>query len=293
MMQNSLTLKAIFNRLAILIISLTGCLSARPVSALIPYVYEPNPQVLYQTSLNIGRTATQLLQIGQNEQAANLAALAVRLQPHDERLWSVLAAAQHRNGQLEAALRSLIKAKTINPQNPEVWFAEAALILEQNQPNQAIKLLNHGLKLDPKNSNGYFQLGNARIMQANFESALKAFKQACSLKPSFWEALNNQAIVLFEMGKMQKAIQTWREVLIIEKNAEPMLALAAALNQIQPQASEAINLANKALSQNPNYVLAKYQEEQLWGFKLRKAARELLQKPELFSAVDLAEANAD
>ena len=103
------------------ILNISIILPKIPAYSFVPYVYEPNPQNLYRTSLNIGRTATQLLQIGQNEQAALLAALAVRLQPNDERLWSVLAEAQHRSGEIEAAIISLTKAKEINPKLASVW----------------------------------------------------------------------------------------------------------------------------------------------------------------------------
>ena len=43
--------------------------------AFIPYVYKPNPQTLKSTSLSIGRTATQLLQLGQPIEAERLAKL--------------------------------------------------------------------------------------------------------------------------------------------------------------------------------------------------------------------------
>ena len=130
-------------------------------------------------------------------------------------------------------------------------------------------------------------------MQANFAIALKAFEKAAKLKPTFWEAVNNQGIVLFEIGKTEDAITRWRHVLEIKRNAEPMLALAAALNQIKPGNKEALELANKALAKNPNYVLASHQKEQLWGERLRKATNQLLSNPILRSSVERAQANAE
>ena len=113
------------------------------------------------------------------------------------------------------------------------------------------------------------------------------------LKPNFWEALNNQGIVLFELGKKKDSIRSWRKVLTISKNAEPMLALATALNEINPESKEVLKLAKEALLKNPNYVSPNHQKEQLWGSKLREAAKKLLTKPELVSAVERAEANSD
>lgn len=275
------------------VLGLMTTIVATPARALVPYIYEPSPVELKGAGLGIGRTAAQLLQQGHPNEAALLAALAVRLQPNDEVLWSILAEAQIRSHQLNAASDSLARAKQLNPKKASLWFAEAHLALIDSRAADAIKLLKQGLKLEPDNAGAYFDLGNARVMQANFAIALKAFEKAAKLKPTFWEAVNNQGIVLFEIGKTEDAITRWRHVLEIKRNAEPMLALAAALNQIKPGNKEALELANKALAKNPNYVLASHQKEQLWGERLRKATNQLLSNPILRSSVKRAQANAE
>ena len=275
------------------VLGLATTFVATPTRALVPYIYEPSPLELKGAGLGIGRTAAQLLQLGQSKEAALLAALAVRLQPNDERLWSILAEAQLRSDQLDAASHSLTQAKKLNPKKASLWFAEASLALRDKRPADAVNLINQGLKLEPSNAVAYFDLGNARVMQTNFRTALEAFEKASKLKPTFWEAVNNQGIVLFEMGKTKDAISRWRHVLDIKRNAEPMLALAAALNQINPGDKEAIELANKALAESPNYVFQSHQKEQLWGDRLRQATNHLLANPILRSAVERAQANAD
>ena len=246
---------------------LAGTLTlALPARAMIPYIYLPTSEELTGSAMGIGRTAAQLLQFDQPREAAKLAALAVRLNPQDERLWSVLAEAQLRNEQLDQASVSLARAKNLNPKKPGLWFAEAAIALRAERPDEAIPLIDRGLELDPDNHAAYFDLGNARIMQDELPKALKSFEKATALKNDFWEALNNQALVLFEMGNRDEAIRRWRRVLKIESNAEPMLALAAALYQENKSSnSEILTLARDALASDPNYVLAPHQEEQLWG----------------------------
>ena len=276
-----------------LVLGSVGATTTAPARALVPYVYTPSTQELEGAGVGIGRTAAQLLRLGQPEEASRLAALAVRLQPNDERLWSVLAEAQLRSDQLNDAAGSLAKAKSLNPGKAGLWFAEASLALRDNRPDDAVPLLDEGLRLDPKNAGAYFDLGNARVMQDNLRQALRAFEKATSIKPSFWEALNNQALVLFEMGNTSEAIKRWRSVLKIKSNAEPMLALAAALNKQKPGDTESIELARKALAEDPNYVLPGHQENQLWGLKLRQATETLLLEGALKSAVERAEANAD
>ncbi len=280
------------NRLIAALFSLGAIGSVLPAQAVVPSVYVPTAEELKGSSIGIGHTAAQLLQMGQAKEAAQLASLAVRLDPQNEKLWSVLAEAQLRSDQLEAASTSLARAKALNPTKAGLWFAEAAIALRAERPNSAIPLIERGLDLDPQNPSAYFDLGNARIMQGNLSAALTSFERATTLKPDFWEALNNQALVLFELGETKEAIRRWRRVLSLEQNAEPLLALAAALHQNKTRGDEAFSLANQALAKEPNYVLEGHQTEQLWGVKIRNAAALLLEEPELKAGVERAKANA-
>nr|WP_225323196.1 tetratricopeptide repeat protein [Synechococcus sp. RSCCF101] len=262
--------------------------------ALTPYVYVPPPQELQGAGLGIAQTARQLLRLGQAREAARLAALSSRLIPSDPRVWALLAEAQLRSDQLQDARVSLARAKELDPDKAAIWFAEAALALRSGQPDEAVTLLDEGLSRDANNAGAYFDLGNARIMQERPQDALAAFEKAASLRADFWEAINNQGLILFEMGQTRQAIDRWRRALTITANAEPRLALAAALLQLNgSNRPEARELASEALGEDPNYVLASHQEEQLWGPKLREAARTLLNDPDLKAAVERAMANAD
>ena len=279
-------------RFLIALLSAATIAGATSAKAIVPYVYVPSSEELTGSAVGIGRTAAQLLQMGQPKQAAKLAALAVRLDPQDERLWSVLAEAQLRSDDLEQAGQSLARAKNLNPDKAGLWFAQGALALRDERPEEALPLIQRGLELDPKIPAGYFDLGNAHIMLDDLSSALDSFEQATNLKPDFWEALNNQALVLYEMGNADEAIRRWRAVLKLENNAEPMLALAAALHQKGDDSDVPITMAREALNQEPNYVLTPHQIEQLWGVKIRQAAARLLALPEMASSVERAQANA-
>ena len=269
-------------------------ISALPARALVPYVYVPQRQELEAAGLGIAQAAARLLRLGQAKDAARLAALTVQLLPEDPRGWMLLAEAQLRSNQLEQAGISLAKAKQLDPRNPGIWFAGGSLALRAGKPNEAIGLLEQGLKLDKRNAGAYFDLGNARILIGQSDQALEAFERASSLRNSFWEAINNQGLVLFEQGNTKEAIRRWREVLKIKPDAaEPTLALAASLFANGPDnRSEAIELVGKALDTEPNYVLDVYQKDQLWGPKLRSTTAELFKLTELKPVVDRALANA-
>ena len=261
----------------------------------VPYVYVPQRVELEGAGLGIAQAAARLLRVGQANEAARLAALTVQLLPDDPRGWLLLAEAQLRSKQLKEAGIALAQAKQLDPRNPGIWFAQGSLALREGKPKEAIGLLEQGLKLDSKNAGAYFDIGNAHIQLAQSAAALVAFEKAATLRRDFWEAINNQGLVLFDQGKTKDAIGRWRQVLKLKPDAaEPTLALATGLfSQSLANRQEALELANKALTSDPNYVLESYQKDQLWGPKLRQATQELLRQNELKSAVERAKANAN
>lgn len=269
--------------------------TAAPGRALVPYVYIPKPVELEGAGLGIAQAAARLLRIGQAEDAARLAALTVRLLPDDPRGWVLLAEAQLRSRQTKQAAVSLARAKTLDPKNAGIWFAEGSLALRDGRPREAVGLLEQGLKLEGNNAGAFFDLGNAHIQLENPGQALAAFERASTLRRDFWEAINNQGLVLYEQGKTREAIERWRRVLRIKPSAaEPMLALATGLYSSGPrERSEAVELAGRALDSDPNYVLDSYQKDQLWGPKLRSAAQVLFADPALRASVERATANAN
>jgi len=262
--------------------------------AMVPYVFLPPPKGLEEAGLGIAEEAVQMLRLGQPEYAARLAELTVRLLPNDPRGWVLLAESQLRNDKSDLALYALAKAKALDPNNPGIWFAEGALALRNGKPTDALGLIQKGLQLDQKNAGAYFDLGNAHILLNQPEQALRAFNRAAALRANFWEAINNQGLVLFERGQRREAMNRWRKVLTIKPSvAESSLALAAALHSEQPtNTTEAFQLAESALADDPNYVKEEFQKEQLWGTLLRDAARRLLAEPSLKPAVERAKANA-
>ncbi|ABX07936.1 hypothetical protein [Prochlorococcus marinus] len=261
--------------------------------AFIPSVYEPNTKELKVTGLSIGDMAAKFIRFGPIKQGTNLAKLAVSLNPEKVELWIILAEGQMKTNQLEDALLSIQKAKSYNSSLANIWFAEASIALNLKKPKYAITSLESGLKIDPNNPTAYFQLGNAKFILNKTNSALKAFQKASELKPNFWQAINNQGLVHYEMNNIKKAIYLWRKVLGITNDAEPKLALAAALNSIHINNEESIKLAKEALNLNPNYVSQIHQKEQLWGNKLQEATKELFKSPKLATSIAKALANSN
>ena len=273
---------------------LAGLLPVLPARALVPYVYLPNPQELEGAGLGIGQAASRLLRMGQPADAARLAALTVQLLPDDPRGWLLLAEAELRSNQSKEASLSLARAKQLDPRNAAIWFAEGSIALRNGNPKDAVGLLKQGLQYDNRNAGAYFDLGNAQLLLGRAQDAIKEWDRAAALRNGFWEAINNQGLVLYELGDHQAAVGRWRRALKIKPDAaEPTLALAAGLYGLGPKNhAEAIELATRALTTDPNYVLDSFLKDQLWGTKLRAATKQLLALHELKAVVERANANA-
>ena len=256
-----------------------------PVKALIPKINEPNTQEFESMSISIGKTAIQLIQFGQNNEAIKLLQLAVKLNPKEHNLWITLAEAQIRTDKNKEAISSLNKAIELQPKKESIYFTKGSVYMNLNNPEKAIISIKKGLSINNNNERGYFQLGNAQIMLKNYKSALNYFQKSSLINSNFWQSINNEGLILYELDKTKKAMNKFKLALDISQDAEPMLALAIVLFSPKNNNIESIRLAKNALNSNPQYVSKEYQEKQLWGEKLQKKAQLLFKTKEMIKAV--------
>ena len=250
-------------------------------SAFFPQINEPNQQELKSTAKQIEKTAIQLIELNQNEEAIRLLRLAVKLNPKEISLWISLAEAQYRIDKNYEALESLTKATESGSNEPSIYFRQASIYMNLNDPNKAKILIKKGLSINKNDERGYFQLGNAEIMLNNYTSALVAFKKSSKINSKFWQSINNEGLVLYELNNYKKAIIKFKSAIKISNDPEPMLALAIVLYSSNNKSNESFNLAKIALKSNPKYVWKEYQAKQLWGKKLQKSAQLLFKNPEM------------
>lgn len=287
--------KTNFN-LLIVIFSFLACIDiyrVNPVYSFIPSVYEPNFKELKSTSRDIGITAAQLTYLGEVKKAKQLIDLGIQLNPSDDNLWFILVEIEIKNNNLIKARESLNEAIKLNPANANYWFKKGSIDFQEKKINRSIKSISKGLAIDPNNPGGYFQMGNSKFVINKFNEALIAFKKATEIEPKFWQALNNQALVLFELGEKEKAIVLWKKTIRVQNDPEPILALAAAKYKKNENNDDLIISAKEALLRNPNYALISYQKEQLWGERLCQAIQKLFQDPEMSTSIEKAVTKAN
>ena len=253
--------------------------------AFFPRINEPNKQELEYTSIQIGETAKQLIQFGQYKEAIKILNLALQLNPKEENLWMALAEAQFKVKDSDRALLSLDKALVINPKNASIYFTKGSIYMNSKHLENAISMLNQGLLLDNKNETGYFQLGNAYIMLKEYTKALDTYNKVTKLNPNFWQVINNQGLILYEINKKKEALSKFKLAAKISNDAEPRLALAISIYSTKGNSIESFNIAKNALTDNPKYADIEYQSEQLWGRKLQHSAKLLFKTEEMKKVV--------
>lgn len=253
--------------------------------AFFPRINEPNQQEFESTSRQIGKTALQLIQFGQYKEAIKILKLALKLNPTEETLWTALADAQFKSKDSNNALLSLDKVLVINPKNASIYFAKGSIYMNSKNLENAILMLNQGLLLDNKNETGYFQLGNAYIMLKEYKKALHTYNKVTKLNPNFWQVINNQGLILYEINKKEEAHSKFKLAAKLSNNAEPRLALAISSYSMKGISIETLNIAKNALIDNPKYADIEYQSEQLWGRKLQHSAKLFFKTKEMKKVV--------
>ena len=268
-------------------------ITTRSSNAFFPRINEPSKHELESTSIQIGKTAIQLIQFGQNNEAIKLLELAVKLNPKENALWSSLAESQVRANRNDEALSSLNEAIKLKPEDEKLYFSKASIYINLKNPQKAKTSIKKGLSINENNERGYFQLGNTEIMLNNYKLALIAFKKSSKINSNFWQSINNEGLVLYELNNSKEAISKFKSALNISNDAEPMLALSIALFASGERSSESLSLAKMALKTNPQYVSKDYQAKQLWGKKLQKSAQLLFKIQEMKKVVNEAKEKSE
>ena len=96
-------MKKIFKTISCISLISISFFKIEKVRSIIPYYYFPTVNNIQKDSGSIGQSAYQLLYFGKYEESLNLAKLAIKINPEDEKLWLILAEAQIANKLYENA----------------------------------------------------------------------------------------------------------------------------------------------------------------------------------------------
>lgn len=265
-----------------------GLWSTQPASAqaLIPHAPQVDFKRLEQQGLGLAQEAAQLAQFDQDQLALSRARLSVQLAPKRPETWAILGSLYLETNQAEPAIDALKRANTLDPKNAAILFALGTAHFQKGQYAESVNQIQAGLKLKPDTTGAWFDLGNAYLMQKKNRDAIVSYEKAIAQDKKFWPAINNIGLIRYEEGKIDEAIQLWRQSVAIDpkQTSEPKLAIAVALHR-QGKQTEAVNLAEEALKADGRYSEIKFLKENLWGEKLLADTQKFFALPRIQATI--------
>jgi tetratricopeptide (TPR) repeat protein len=231
--------------------------------------------------------ARQLAQIPQQMPLAILRAkLATQFVPRSAEAWAVLGGLYLLDNQPSESVKSLEKAKNLAPREPKILFRLGSAYFQTKQYGKAVAVLEAGLKLKPNIAPALFDLGNAYLLNQQVPQAIDIYNKAYAQDAKFWFPLNNIGIVRYDEGNVDESIRLWRACIAIDnQEAEPKMALAAALYVKKGDKTQGIKLASEAIKLNLRYSETQFMRDNLWGEKLIADTATVLADPALKAAI--------
>lgn len=107
-----------------------------------------------------------------------------------------------------------------NHANGEAWNKLGNLYYDTNQFKKAIAAYTHTLDLVPANADILTDLGVMYRLDKQPEKAIESFDKAIQTNPRHEPArLNKGVVLLYDLGRIPDALQTWQELLGVNPNA--------------------------------------------------------------------------
>jgi len=148
-------------------------------------------------------------QTGRSQEAAQLLARAVAVQPQD-------AAAHLNHGNLlqslkrhDEALRRYEQALKIKPDYAEAHYHLGNVLAELGRFGEALDSYQRALQVRPNDAQALYQRGNVLKRLHRYTEALESYERAIEVKPDFAEPHNNRGNLLLNLKRFAEAIESY------------------------------------------------------------------------------------
>lgn len=152
------------------------------------------------------------------------------LKDNREVIYTVLIDSYKQKGETDKYKKTIAEGRKLYPNNIEILFKEINLYLENNEIDILEEKLNEAIKLDANNPSLYQALANVYDKKGKEEEAFKMYDKAIEVKPDYFEAYYNKAILYFNKAmeivekmndendnKKYELLKNQREVLLRDK----------------------------------------------------------------------------
>jgi Flp pilus assembly protein TadD len=208
-----------------------------------------------------------LVQDGRPDHALPKLTFATKALSSYSHAWAMKCWAASKAGSFEEAEHAGQRALELDPKSPTVHNTLGLMFssLANRQRNrtarkqkldQAIRHYRQALAIQPSYAQAHNNLGMALDEQGNFDEAIQHYRQALRIKPNYAQAHNNLGITLDNQGKSDEAIEHYKQALRIRPDyAKAHNNIGIALSE-QGRFDEAIRHYEEALRTRPDYANA-------------------------------------
>ncbi len=166
-----------------------------------------------ESSMGYALYGASLYWLGDNQGAMENYEKAIKIDPKNDVAWQLEGISLARDGRLNDALERFIKSYNINPSRGDTAMNISSVYFSIGNTSKATEYARKAISLDPKNPLYYYQLGLIKFYEENFEEALKNFKTACEIEPSYQDAVLWYGISLEVLGKDKEAIKKYEKAI--------------------------------------------------------------------------------
>jgi tetratricopeptide (TPR) repeat protein len=128
------------------------------------------------------------LQLGEPAEAIRLGERGTQIFPEDVQIWSQLADARNRSGNVDGAIAALERVAEINPEHPNLRARMGNFYLQANRVDEAIEAIGRAHAAGEQTPDGLAQIllggGFQRVQANNFEPGIKLIEGAKELAES-------------------------------------------------------------------------------------------------------------
>jgi tetratricopeptide (TPR) repeat protein len=183
----------------------------------------------------------------------------IAVQPHNPRLYFMLAKIQKDEGDLEQAISTSRKALELDSDSVDIVAQLSNFLIEAEQQTEALVLIKQLLESQPDNPRVCLMLGNLQRQQQDLLGAISTYQQAIKLIPQNPSSFIHLSNLLIQNNQVEEAIINGQQALELHpQNSQIYFVLGKAYAQ-QQDWEQAISLYQQAIklnSQNPGVYFA-------------------------------------
>jgi protein O-GlcNAc transferase len=158
--------------------------------------------------LNLG---VALLKLSNAVEAANACQAAIAIRPDWAEGWYNMGCAAGAMGRWDVAIDAYQRAIALKPDYAEAHFNLGDALRATDRSDEALEAFRRAAEIKPS-AQALNNLGNSLQLQDRYEEAIDAYCRAVAVEPSSINARSNMGQALLNCGRIEEAIETFRQV---------------------------------------------------------------------------------